>query len=96
VSIILHDPPDHPYFSGSYWANFQNHLENQIPFDQQLNNGKAIKSCVENFFGDLLKSLLASTTNIALAVNQITAGIQNVYQDYFVSVVFEFVLCNKQ
>jgi hypothetical protein len=43
------------------WANFQTHLEDQIPFDPELNDVMAIDTCVENFSGAVLKSLAAST-----------------------------------
>jgi len=45
-------PPDR-----TDWANFQNHLEDQIPFDPELHNGMTINTCVENFSGAVLKAL---------------------------------------
>jgi hypothetical protein len=36
-------------------------LEDQIPFYPELNNEMAIDTCVENFFGAILKALAAST-----------------------------------
>jgi hypothetical protein len=41
------------------WANFQTHLEDQIPFDTELHNGMAIDTYVENFSGAVLKALAA-------------------------------------
>jgi len=43
------------------WAKFQDHLEDQIPFDRELHNGMAIDTCVEKFYGAVLKALAAST-----------------------------------
>jgi len=43
------------------WANFQFHLEDQIPFDPELHNGMAIDTCVEKYSGAVLKALVAST-----------------------------------
>jgi hypothetical protein len=56
-------PPDHPNFIHNKWANFQSHLEDQIPFEPELHNGMAIDKCVENFSGAVLKALAASTSN---------------------------------
>jgi hypothetical protein len=54
-------PPDRPNFRRTDWANFQTHLEDQIPFDPELHNGMAIDTCVENFSGAVLQALVAST-----------------------------------
>jgi len=54
-------PPDGLDFRHTDWANFQNHLEDQIPFDPELHNGMAIDTCVENFSGADWKSLAAFT-----------------------------------
>jgi len=54
-------PMDHPDFRRTNWANFQTHLEDQIPFDPEFQNGMAIDTCVENFSGAVLKALAAST-----------------------------------
>jgi len=54
-------PPYRPDFRLTDWANFQTHLEEQIPFDPELHNGMAIDTCVENFCGAVLKALAAST-----------------------------------
>jgi len=54
-------PLDHPDFRRTDWANFQTHLEDQIPFDPELHNGMAIDKCIENFSGAVLKALAAST-----------------------------------
>jgi hypothetical protein len=48
------NPPDRPDFRCTYWANFQTHLEDQIPFDPEMHNGMAIDTCVENFSGAIL------------------------------------------
>jgi len=42
------------------------HFEDQTPFDQGLQNGITIDTCVENFYGVVLKSLVESTTRVAL------------------------------
>jgi endonuclease/exonuclease/phosphatase family metal-dependent hydrolase len=57
----FHHPPDCPDFKRTDWANFQTHLEDQIPFDPELHNGMANDTCVENFSGTVLKALAAST-----------------------------------
>jgi hypothetical protein len=54
-------PPDGSDFSRIDWANFQTHLEDQIPFDLELHNGLVIDKCVENFSGAVLKALAVST-----------------------------------
>jgi hypothetical protein len=45
----LHHPPNRIDFRRTDWANFQTHLEDQIPFELELHNGMAIDTCVENF-----------------------------------------------
>jgi hypothetical protein len=57
----FHHPPDRPDFRRTDWANFQTHLEDQIPFDPELQDGMANDTCVENFSGAVLKALAAST-----------------------------------
>jgi hypothetical protein len=42
-------------------ANFQTHLEAEIPFNPELRNDMAIDTYVENFSGTVLKALAAST-----------------------------------
>ena len=54
-------PPDRPDFRRTDWVNFQVNLEDQIPFDRELHNGMAIDTCVEKFYGAVLKALAAST-----------------------------------
>jgi len=54
-------PPDRPDFRRTVWANFQVHLEEQIPFNPELHNGMAIDTCVEKFSGAVLKALVAFT-----------------------------------
>jgi len=54
-------PLDSPDFRRTDWANFQTHLEEQIPFDPELHDGMAIDRCVENFSGAVLKTLATST-----------------------------------
>jgi len=53
--------PVRPDFRRTDSANFETHLEDQIPFDPELHNGMAIGTCVENFSGAVLKALAAST-----------------------------------
>jgi hypothetical protein len=52
---------DRPNFRRTDWANFQTHLEDQIPFDPQFHNGMAIDTCVENFSGAILQALTEPT-----------------------------------
>jgi hypothetical protein len=59
----FHHPPDRPDFRCTDWANFQIHLEDEIPFDPEMHNGMAIETCIENFSGAVLKALAASTPN---------------------------------
>jgi len=54
-------PLGRPDFRHTDWANFQTHLEGQIPFDPELHKGMAIDMCIENFSGAVLKALAAST-----------------------------------
>jgi hypothetical protein len=78
-SSFLH-PPDRPDFRRTDWANFQTHLEDQIPFDPELLNGMAIDKCVENFSGAALKDPEASTPKRRSRDDSrppIPAGIQN-------------------
>jgi hypothetical protein len=51
-------------------------LEVPIPFDQELHNGTAINTCVENFSGAVLKSLAASTPKCDDPRHPIPDGIQ--------------------
>jgi hypothetical protein len=55
----LHHPPDRPNFRLTDWANYQTHLEDQIPFDPELHNGIAIDTCVKKFSGAVLQALAA-------------------------------------
>jgi hypothetical protein len=57
----FHHPPDRPNFRRTDWANFQAHLEDQIPFEPELHNEKAFDTCVENFSVAVLQTLAAST-----------------------------------
>jgi hypothetical protein len=50
-----------PISGARIWANFQAHLEDQIPFDSEKQNGMAIDKCVENFTGTVLQALATST-----------------------------------
>ena len=59
-------PPDRPDFRHTEWANFQTHLEDQIPLNLELHNGMAIDMCVENLSGSVLKALAASTPKCRL------------------------------
>jgi hypothetical protein len=54
-------PPHRPDFRRTDWANFQTHLEDQIPSDPELHSGMAIDACVGEFSGVVLKALAAST-----------------------------------
>jgi hypothetical protein len=75
---FLH-PLKRPDFRRTDWANFQTHLEDQIPFDPGLHNGMAMDTCVENFSGANLKALEASTPKRAPGDDPrhlIPAGIQ--------------------
>ena len=54
-------PPDRPDVRRTDWANFQTHLEAEIPFNPELHNGMDIDTCVENFSGAILGALEAST-----------------------------------
>ena len=54
-------PPDHSDFMHTDWANFQTHLEDQIPFNPKLHSKMAIDTCIENFFNTVLMALAAST-----------------------------------
>ena len=58
-------PPDRPYFRRTVWANFQTHLEDQIPFDLELHNGMAIDTCVENVSGAVLQHWWHLLSNVA-------------------------------
>ena len=53
--------PDRPDFRRTDWASFQTQLEELIPFHSELHNEMAIDTCVENFYGAVLKALAAST-----------------------------------
>ena len=57
----FHHPPVRFDFRRTDWANFQTHLEDQIPFDPELNNEMANDTWVENFSCAILKALAAST-----------------------------------
>ena len=52
-------------FRRTDWGNFQTHLEDLVTFDPELHNEMAIDTCVENFSGDVLKALAASSPSIA-------------------------------
>ena len=54
-------PPDRPVFRRTDWANFETHVEDEIPFDPELHKGMAIDTCVENFSVAVLKALAAPT-----------------------------------
>jgi len=56
----FHHPPDRSDFTRTDGANFQTHLEYQIPFDLELYE-MVIDSWVEIFSGAILKALVAST-----------------------------------
>jgi hypothetical protein len=56
----LHHPRDRGDFRRIDWAQFQNYLEDQVPFDKDLHNDMAIETCVENFYRAVLKALAVS------------------------------------
>jgi len=75
-----HHPPDRPDFGRTDWANFQTQLEELIPFDPELDNEKAIDTCVGNFSGTVVKALAASIPKRRLRDDPrtpIPAGIQD-------------------
>ena len=45
----------------SNWSNFQDNLEDHIPFDPEVHNGMAMDTCVENFSSAVLQALAAYT-----------------------------------
>ena len=49
-SAFLH-PPDRSDFRRTDWANFQSHLEAEIPFNPELHNEMAIDTCVDILSG---------------------------------------------
>jgi hypothetical protein len=53
-------PPDRLDVRRTDWANFQTHLQAHIPLNPELNNGKDIDTCVENFSGAILRALAVS------------------------------------
>jgi hypothetical protein len=57
----FHNPPDRPDFRRTNWANFQTHLEDQVPFNPEMHDGMAIDTCIENSSGAVLKAVAAST-----------------------------------
>jgi len=57
----FHHPLDRPDFRRTDWANFQTHLEDQIPFNLELRNRMAIDTCVEDFSSTVLMAVAAST-----------------------------------
>jgi len=60
MSFIL-NPPDHPNFRRTNWANFQARLEDEIPINLDLHNGVATDTSVENLPSTVMKALAAST-----------------------------------
>ena len=66
--------------SGALTANFQTHLEAEIPFNPELHNRLDIDACVENFSGAILGALEASTPKCRPMGDprpQIPSGIQD-------------------
>jgi hypothetical protein len=57
----FHHPPDRPDVRRRDWANFQTHLEAQIPLKPELHNGRDIDGCDENLSGAIIEALTAST-----------------------------------
>jgi len=76
----FHNPPDRPDFMHNDWANFQNQVEELIPFDLELYNEMTSDIYVKNFSGAVLKALAALTTKCHLPDDPrppIPAGIQD-------------------
>ena len=48
---FFHHPPDRSDFRRTDWANFQSHLEAEIPFNPELHNEMAIETCVDILSG---------------------------------------------
>ena len=61
MSLILSALTSRPDFRHIDCANFQTHLEEQIPSNPELHNDMAMDTGVENFSGADLKVLAAST-----------------------------------
>jgi hypothetical protein len=59
-------PPDRPDVRPTDWANFETHLEADIPLIPKLHNGLHIDTCVENFSGGILAALAASSPSVVL------------------------------
>jgi hypothetical protein len=73
-------PTVRPEFRRTDWANFQTHLEAEIPLIQELHNGKDIDTCVENFSGAIFQAVAAATPKLCPHVYprpQIPVGIQD-------------------
>ena len=73
-------PPDRPDVRRTDWANFQTHLETEIPFNPELHTSMDNDTCVENFSGAILGALEASTPKLRPIGDlrpQIPAGIQD-------------------
>jgi hypothetical protein len=57
-------PPDHPDFRPIGWANFQAHVEGEIPINLNVHKVVAINTCIENLSGTtVMKAPTASTPN---------------------------------
>ena len=61
----FHHPPNRPNFRRTDWENFQDHLEDHIPFDPELHNGMAIDECVAIFSDVVLQALQHLLPNVA-------------------------------
>jgi endonuclease/exonuclease/phosphatase family metal-dependent hydrolase len=59
--LSFQHPPDRADFRRIDWAEFQTHLEQEIPLNPELDTGMAIDTCVENFSEAVLRALSAST-----------------------------------
>jgi hypothetical protein len=57
-------PPNHPDFRPIDWADFQAHLEDEIPINLDVHKVVEINTCIENLSGTtVMKALIASTPN---------------------------------
>jgi hypothetical protein len=80
MSLILQHPPVRPDVRRNDWAKLQTKLEAEIPPIPELHNGQDIDTCVENFSGDNLGALAATTPKRLTDGDprpQIPAGIQD-------------------
>jgi hypothetical protein len=80
MSLILPKLTGSTLYQAHCWANFQTHLEAEISQTSELNNGKDIETCVEEFSAAILGALAAFIPKRRLHGDQrphIPAGIQD-------------------